>query len=76
MRLTLGSYEVEIKAKYSREGERFNKEFTYAFLNEISMVYDYAAEHFDDYGDNGVSRDYRAKSKTIFEALKELGYYK
>ena len=44
MRLRLGSYEVEIKAK-GYGASRMNAEDTKAFLNELSIAYDRASAH-------------------------------
>lgn len=48
---------------------------TMAMLNEISIIYDYAADFCREKGYDAYEETYRNKSNEIYDALDNIGYY-
>ena len=75
MTLMINGYEIEIKAKNTLWNTRYNKEDTYAFLNEVSSIASVAAKEYRKEGYEKLEAAADKMSWTIYEALKEAGYY-
>lgn len=69
-----GVQEVTVTAR-GLWGDRTNKKDTIAFLNELSLVYGYAAKYEDMSGHAAMARGFREKANDIFQMLKEIGAY-
>ena len=72
MKFKLDCYNVEIKARFNIGNPEDN---TMGLLNEISIVYQTAAERERMRGANIVANAYEARSNEIYNALKAAGYY-
>lgn len=48
---------------------------TMEMLNEISIIYDYAADFCREKGYDAYEEAYRNKSNEIYDALYNIGYY-
>lgn len=48
---------------------------TMEMLNEISIIYDYAADFCGEKGYDAYEEAYRNKSNEIYDALYNIGYY-
>ena len=74
--IKIGDYEVSVTAKkevpYFKDSVR---ETTIEFLNELSIVYGYAAELNQIRGYNCHAEDYKKKSDEIYNFLKQIGAY-
>lgn len=55
------------------DGTKINA--TMSMLNEISMIYDYAADSCREKGYDAYEEMYRNKSNEIYDALYNIGYY-
>ena len=75
MKLSIGDYEVDIKAKHNWE-EKFNKDTTLAFLNELCITYLESADYRRNLGLTATSKDFLEKEKEIFRFCEKKGYYK
>lgn len=74
MKIIMGNYEVEIKAKFITE-DRYSKDRTQALLNKLSMVFEDASQFERGQGCPAFSREYHIMSDDIYEQLKEQGCY-
>ena len=74
MKLSIGGYEIEIKAKGAGD-ERNTKEWAMYFLNELSMAYTEAAKAIGQNGANAISEDFEEKGMQVYRALKSAGFY-
>lgn len=72
MKFKLDCYNVEMKARFNIGNPEDN---TMGLLNEISIVYQTAAERERMRGANIVANAYEARSNEIYNALKAAGYY-
>ena len=72
--IKIGAFEVEVKASLEGNGKANNKDTIY-FLNELSLVYQYAAELNKLQGYDGHAKDFKSKSDEIFQFLKKIGVY-
>ncbi len=76
MKLNIGEYTVEIKAKQTALSERNNLMDTITFLNRTSMAFDRAAEAYRAKGYNAISADFEKMGNDIYAALTAAGAYK
>lgn len=74
MKLTIGEFEVEIKA-HTIWSQRNNKNDVMSLLYEISLIYDKASREARDNGCEALSRRYYNMGDDIYRALKEAGAY-
>lgn len=74
MKLTIGNYEVEIKAK-GMFAEKMNKEDTMYFLNKISSVCYQASLQSRAQGWEFRADDEQEMSTQIYEFLDNKGFY-
>lgn len=72
--IKLERYTVEINAK-SKYDEKNSKEQTMFFLNELSIVYNQAAEFNRGNGWQVTANDYQKKSLALHDLLAEIGFY-
>lgn len=76
MKLIIGDYEVEIKAKKIGLDERANKQATVNFLNETSIAYLEASRMYAIDGYTRLAPAAEKKSNDIYNKLSEMGFYK
>lgn len=79
MTITIGGYEVEIKAKYTANGQidsRMNKADTMDVLSLISIWAREAGYRYDALGMQTFKKGARAAADSIYEELDKAGYYK
>lgn len=74
MKLTIGEFEVEIKA-HTVWSQRNNKNDVMSLLNEISLICDCASRETKASGCEALSRRYYNIGDDIYRALKEAGAY-
>ena len=74
MRVVLDRNIVEIRAKNCMES-RFTKQNTMDTMNWLSVVFDKAAEKFDEDGRHAMAQRAREDSDALFQKLKEYHYY-
>ena len=74
MKLTIGTYEVEVKA-HNYWKTRNNEQDTKDFLNHISLLMMKAAEMYAKEGYNGSYDMTDRESTEIYDFLNNLGYY-
>lgn len=74
MKLTIGEFEVEIKA-HTVWTQRNNKYDVMSLLNEISLICDNASREARQNGCEALSRRYHNFGDDIYRALKEAGAY-
>ena len=72
MKFKLDCYNVEMKARFNTSKPEDN---TMGLLNEISIVYQLAAERERMRGATASANAYEARSNEIYNALKAAGYY-
>lgn len=72
MKFKLDCYNVEMKARFNTSKPEDN---TMGLLNEISIVYQLAAERERMRGATTSANAYEARSNEIYNALKAAGYY-
>lgn len=76
MKLNIGNYTVEVKAKNTTFSERNNLMDTIAFLNTASIAFSRAAEVYKSKGHNAIAADFDKMGDDIYAALKAAGAYK
>lgn len=76
MKLIIGEYEVEIKAKDTRFKSRFNLDDTMSLLNMLSIYASEARDHYNMNGYDGLANTANKYGRDIYTALKEKGAYK
>ena len=74
MKLELNGYEVEIKAKRKLVKDRFNKEDTMNFLNELSLLLGNTNE--DDEANQYFRNEANKLAHKIYMELEKAGAYK
>lgn len=74
MKLTIGEYEVEIKAKNTWH-ERFNQEDTFNFLNELSIAFSEAGKWNQIQGYDSFTKNFETKDKDIYKFLSDKCIY-
>ena len=74
MRVVLDGNIVEIRAKKCAEA-RFTKVNTMDTMNWMSVVFDKAAEKFDEDGRHALAQRAREDSDALFHKLNEYHYY-
>lgn len=81
MTLNIGGYKVKITAEDELLKDLTKQQITQYFLNELSMVYDLAAEYrasepgMDPEMRKILSSNYRKSSEQIYERLQKAGFY-
>ena len=76
MKLIIGNFTVEVKAKNTRYSERNNVVDAISFLNMASIAFDRAADAYKAKGNVYVAADFEKMSNDIYAALKAAGAYK
>lgn len=76
MKIIVGEFEVEVKAKGIVSREKYNEKDTEFFLNELSVVYQDAATFEEGQGYQAHARNYNTKSMDIYKQLLKMGAYK
>lgn len=74
MKLTIGEYEVEIKAKNTSR-DRFNQEDTFNFLNELAIAFSEAGKWNQIQGYDSFTKRFEEKDKDIYKFLSDKGLY-
>lgn len=72
--IEIGSFVAEIKAKRIYENRNTVESASY-LLNELSMVYQYAAKYMESNGYNFLAEDYNKKGASLYDMLTNLGFY-
>lgn len=75
MKIYIGAYQLDIKSIRSDKNKDENKEDLMYFLNELSLVYGYAADHNFSRGYQAHAKDYREKANTLYDYLNDLEVY-
>ena len=77
MKLKVGDYEIEIKAKHKITGRgRNNIADTISILNELSLACDAAAKSYTASGYEYMGNSMKKMSNDIYEALIKVGAYR
>ena len=74
MKLTVGDYEIEIKAKAKRSS-RANKEDASTVINDIAIYASEAAERYHQLGLFALEKEAHRFSSDARKALEQAGYY-
>ena len=75
MKLKIGVYEVEIKAK-SEFNEKFNKEDTYGFILDLAVTFAEASTWYQTQGLPATSARYKEMWDDTHNFLEKEGYLK
>ena len=74
--INIGNFKVNVTAKTDNPYFKDSiTETTAEFLNELSIVYGYAAELNKLQGYEAHAKDFQSKSDEIFNFLKKMGLY-
>ena len=76
MKLTMGDYEVEIKAKNTKWNEKYNKDDTNRILLDMAIAFFEASEFCQMQGRQATAKDNAEKWRNIHDALDKVGYFK
>ena len=76
MKLIIGEYEVEIKAKDTRFNSRCNLEDTMSLLNTLSIFASEARDHYTATNYDSLAKMADKYGRDIYTAIKEKGCYK
>ena len=76
MKLVVGNFTVEVKAKNTVYSERNNVVDAFSFLNMASIAFDEAAEVYKANNRPFIAEDFEKMSNDIYAALKAAGAYK
>lgn len=74
MKLRIGDYEVEVKAK-NAYSKRFNKKDTMAVLNLLAIYAAEASNRYEVINMNALQRMAKEVHNNIFQKLDSMGYY-
>lgn len=76
MKVMIGDYEVEIKARKTHFRDKFNKEDTNSFLNTMAIAF-YEASNFDRMQGLQTLGECNAEmGRNVHDALEAIGYFK
>lgn len=76
MKLTVGEFEIDIKAKDARFRDRNNLMDTINFLNMASIAFCKAADAYTEAGYKAIPAQYQQIGDDLYAALKAVGAYK
>ena len=76
MKLIIGDFTVEVKAKNTRYSERNNVVDVISFLNMASIAFDRASDAYKAKGHVYTAADFEKMSNDIYAVLKAAGAYK
>lgn len=76
MKLVVGNFTVEAKARNTVYSERNNAVDTIAFLNMACIAFDKAADVYKTNNMPWTAEDFKKMSDDIYAALKAAGAYK
>ena len=76
MKLIIGEFEVEVKAKIRGVSKRNNVLDTLNLLNQMSIAFDEAAINYNRDGYHALSDECKRKGADIYNALEKAGAYK
>lgn len=76
MKLAIGEYEVEIKARNAKWREKANKEDTMSLLGDMAIAFMEASLYDQMQGLQTLSKCNKEKWEAIHNALEEAGYFK
>lgn len=76
MKLNIGEFTVDVKAKHTTFSERNNLMDTINFLNKASIAFAKAAAEYNSKGYIALSEDFDKMGNDIYAALKAAGAYK
>lgn len=79
MKIMIGGYEVEIKAKFTLIGKiddaRFNKQDTMAVINQLCIWAHESAERYEMMGLDALARNAKLDYRAMSDELEARGYY-
>lgn len=75
MKLTVGSFEVDVKVKGIANKTKNNTDDAVFFLNTLVSAFDAAAKFEAGQGYHGLERQYDSYSWEIYNQLKAAGHY-
>lgn len=75
MKITVGNYELQLTARNTVLNESANTRDLKYFLNELSMVYAYAAENEETKNYKYIAEDYSNKANELYHIVAQLGLY-
>ena len=79
MKLVIGDYEVEIKAKAKHHADKSTREQTLMdtmdLLNHISLIMSHGAEQYRNERHKALAEEADKESNDIYIALSDRGYY-
>lgn len=75
MKITMGEYEIDIKAKQVRYHDRMNKADTLDFLNTVAVILGAAVEHYDKKGLFALKKYYYNMHSELHDQLDAAGLY-
>ena len=76
MKLMIGDFEVDIKAKVPQRNARNNLLDTMYFLNNLSIAYAEASAKYKIDGYPVLAKKFNKASHQIYETLEKIGAYK
>lgn len=76
MKLNIGEFTVDVKAKNTKLSERNNLMDNISFLNKVSIACARAAECYESKGYPSLAADFEKMGDDIYAALKAAGAYK
>ena len=76
MKMVIGNFTVDVKAKNTKYSERNNVVDAIGFLNMASIAFNKAADAYKTDGKEFIAEDFEKMSNDIYAALKAAGAYK
>lgn len=76
MKMVIGNFTVDVKARNTKYSERNNVVDAISFLNMASIAFDKAADSYKADGREFIAEDFEKMSNDIYAALKAAGAYK
>lgn len=76
MKMVIGNFTVDVKARNTKYSERNNVVDAIGFLNMASIAFNKAADAYKADGKEFIAEDFEKMSNDIYAALKAAGAYK
>ena len=76
MKLMIGDFEVDIKAKVPQRNARNNLLDTMYFLNNLSIAFGEASAKYKIDGYPALAKEFNEASHQIYDTLEKIGAYK
>ena len=75
MKLTIGEFELDVKAKGLSDKAKYNTEDAVFFLNTLLFAFDAASKFEGGQGYKGLEKQFDSYSWEIYNQLKAAGHY-